>query len=102
MKTIVEKVVKALALILSLLSFGFSLVCMLFLLYFTGVGGVMTVLYGDPVVGVLVLFTFVTLCMLCDVMSERTFGFSLVTKHLDRNTSSRGNADIARAHDGSR
>lgn len=99
MYTLLEKIAKALALILSVLSFSFSFICMLVLLYFTGVGGVMTLIYGDPVVGVLVLLSFAALCLLCDAMAERTFGVSLITKRLDRGMSERVSADIARAHD---
>ena len=99
MITLLEKIAKAVALILSVLSFSVSLVCMLILLYFTGVGGIMTLIYGDPVVGVLVLFAFAALCLLCDAISERSFGFSLLTKQLDRSMSERVSADIARAHE---
>lgn len=99
MKTIVEYIAYAMALLLSALSFGFSLAVMLVLLYFTGVGGVLTIIHGDIVVGVEMLFCFAALCLLGDAMCQRTFGFSLFTKHVDASLQARVDVDIARAYD---
>ncbi len=99
MKKIVDNIVYALALAVAALSFCFCLVLWLSMAYLTGVGGVMTLIHGDVVVGVEMLFCFAALCLLGDAMCARSFGYSLFTKHVDASLSAAVDADIVRAYD---